>query len=110
VTPDSGAPDTVGLLAGRGDIGRAAAAHQLAIDSGNREEAPNAALFLGLLRAGQGDPVEAAAAYQLAIDSGHADAAPMAARKLGVLGTAGRPDRRGQGATMNAPGAHTGQG
>ena len=69
VTPDSGAPDTVGrLLARRGDIGRAAAAYQLAIDSGNREEAPKAALFLGGLRAGQGDPVGAAAAYQLAAE------------------------------------------
>ena len=51
----------------------AAAAFQLAIDSGHADEAPAAAFNLGVLREEQGDPAGAVAAYQLAIDSGHAD-------------------------------------
>jgi hypothetical protein len=63
----------------------AAAAYQLAIDSGDADMAPKAALNLGMLRAGQGDPAGAGAAFQLAIDSGHADMAPKAALNLGLL-------------------------
>jgi hypothetical protein len=63
----------------------AAAAYQLAIDSGHADQGPKAAFNLGVLREQQGDPAGAAAAYQLAIDSGHADKAPKAAFNLGVL-------------------------
>ena len=63
----------------------AAAAFQLAIDSGHADEAPAAAFNLGVLREEQGDPAGAVAAYQLAIDSGHADQGPKAAFNLGLL-------------------------
>ncbi|MFL6163010.1 MAG: tetratricopeptide repeat protein [Jatrophihabitantaceae bacterium] len=63
----------------------AAAALQLAIDSGHPDHAPMAAFNLGVLREEQGDLPGAAAAYQLAIDSGHPDHAPKAARNLGLL-------------------------
>jgi len=63
----------------------AAAALQLAIDSGHAAAAPTAALNLGVLRAGHGDTAGATAAFQLAIDSGHADIAPLAREQLGHL-------------------------
>jgi TolA-binding protein len=69
----------------QGDPARAAAAFQLAIDSGHADWAPTAALSLGVLRERQGDPAGAAAAYQLAIDSGHADAAAVAREQLSHL-------------------------
>jgi tetratricopeptide (TPR) repeat protein len=82
----SGAPLTVGRLAARnGDIARAAAAFQAAIDSGHAHQGPAAAVELGLLRAENGDPAGAAEVYQLAIDSGHAHHAPAAAVNLGLL-------------------------
>ena len=63
----------------------AAAAFQLAIDSGHADQGPKAAYNLGLLRAEQGDPAGAVAAFRVAIDSGHADQGPKAAFNLGVL-------------------------
>src|SRR5450631_4345310 len=78
--------------------GWAAAAFQLAIHSGHADEAPKAAVQLGVLRAGQGDPVGAARAFQLAIDSGRAEA-PKAAVQLGVL-------RAGQGDPAEAAAAY----
>jgi tetratricopeptide (TPR) repeat protein len=53
-------------------------------ESGDPEEAPAAAVGLGLLLAEQGDPQGARAAYQQAIDSGHPEQAP-AAVNLGLL-------------------------
>jgi len=73
------------LRADQGDVDGAAAAYQLAIDSGHADETPRAAFNLGLLREQQGDVDSAAAAYQLAIDSGHAEHAPRAAFQLGLL-------------------------
>ena len=66
------------LLQEQGDPTRAAAAYQVAIDSGHAEVAPTAAINLALLREEQGDLAGTAAAYQVAIDSGHAEAAPKA--------------------------------
>lgn len=63
----------------------AAAAFQLAIDSGHADHSPKAAVNLGFLRKRQGDAAGAAAAYQSAIDSGHPEAAPKAAELLGKL-------------------------
>ena len=73
------------LRKGQGDRAGAAAAYQLAIDSGQPDVAPTAAVNLGTLRERQGDPAGAAAAYQLAIDSGHADAAAVAREQLSHL-------------------------
>jgi tetratricopeptide (TPR) repeat protein len=56
-----------------------------AIDSGDADMAPAAAVGLGRLLAEQGDGDGAKAAYQQAIDSGHADAVPIAAVSLGNL-------------------------
>ena len=67
------------------DPAGAAAAFQLAIDSGHADEVPAAAFNLGVLREQQGDPAGAVAAYQLAIDSGHADAAALARKQMGHL-------------------------
>ncbi|GAB3683005.1 hypothetical protein [Angustibacter aerolatus] len=77
----------LGLLREKqGDPAAAAAAYQVAIDSGDFLIAPVAALNLGLLREKQGDPAAAAAAYQLAIDFGQAGVAfAAAAFSLGAL-------------------------
>ncbi|WP_408650757.1 tetratricopeptide repeat protein, partial [Jatrophihabitans sp.] len=69
----------------QGDPDGAAAAYQLAIDTGHPDTAPQAAVNLGMLRKEQGDPDGAAAAYQLAIDTGHPDTALKAVVNLGVL-------------------------
>ncbi len=83
---DPSAAVNLGLLRKeQGDPAGAAAAWQLAIDSGHADYAPMAAVNLGGLRQEQGDPAGAEAAWQLAIDSGHADYAPMAAFNLGLL-------------------------
>ena len=55
------------------------------IAAGTSDEAPIAALLLGMLLAEQGDVKGAKAAYQQAIASGHLEAAPSAANNLGVL-------------------------
>ena len=70
----------------QGDVAGAAAAYQIAIDSGHADWAPKAAFNLGFLRENkQGDVAGAAAAYQIAIDSGHVEWALMAAVNLGLL-------------------------
>jgi TIR domain len=66
------------------DFVGAAAAYQIAIDSGDPEWAPRAAIKLGNLRERQDDFVGAAAAYQIAIDSGNPEWAPRAAIELGA--------------------------
>jgi len=63
----------------------ARAAYQQAIDSGDPDAAPGAALSLGNLLADQGDVEGARAAYQQAIDSGDPEASALAAR-LQALG------------------------
>ncbi len=73
------------LLAEQGDVPRAKAAFQQAMDSGHPDVSPMAAVNLGLLLAGQGDVAGERAAYQRAIDSGHPDAGPVAGRNLGLL-------------------------
>ena len=78
----------------QGDLAGAAAAYQVAIDSGHADLAPGAAVGLGLLRQEQGDLAGTAAAYQVAIDSGHANLAPAAAAALGRLRSI---DRGGKG-------------
>jgi tetratricopeptide (TPR) repeat protein len=68
-----------------GDMARAQAAYQQAIDTGHAEAAPMAARNLGLLLQEQGDLAAARAAFQQAIDSGHpkqASAAEQALRQL----------------------------
>ena len=72
-------------LKGQQDPAGAKAAYQIAIDAGHAEQAPMAAVNLGVLLEGQQDPAGAKAAYQIAIDSGHAEYAPAAAGALGVL-------------------------
>ena len=79
------------LLAQRGDNDGARAAYQRAIDSGDGEMAPRAALALGTMAAQDGDAAAARAALQKAIDSGHPEAMPWAAYNLGVL-LAGQDD------------------
>ncbi|MEO7260943.1 MAG: tetratricopeptide repeat protein [Jatrophihabitantaceae bacterium] len=56
----------------QGDPDAAAAAYQLAVDSGHPDQAPMAAFNLGVLRLEQEEMEAAAAAFQLAIDTGHA--------------------------------------
>jgi hypothetical protein len=75
--------------------------YQLAIDSGDAEMAPKAAVKLGLLRTARGEPAGAAAAFQLAIDSGHAHQGPITAVNLGVL-------RAGQGDVAGGRGLSVG--
>jgi tetratricopeptide (TPR) repeat protein len=68
--------------------GRPEAAEQAwrrAEETGDREAAPWAALFLGAQLRQQGDVEGAQAAYQRAIATGHADAAPGAMFNLGNL-------------------------
>jgi tetratricopeptide (TPR) repeat protein len=65
----------------------ARAAYQFAIDSGHADEAPKAALGLGILLKEQGDSDGARAAYQHAIDSGHPEAKPLASAALEDLGS-----------------------
>ena len=60
-------------------------AFRKAASSRDANEAPMAAVNLGVLLAEQGDADGAKAAYQQAIDSGHPDQAPKAAFNLGVL-------------------------
>jgi arabinogalactan oligomer / maltooligosaccharide transport system substrate-binding protein len=67
------------------DLGGAAAAYQVAADSGHAESAPAAAFNLGILLFERGEDDAAKAAYQQAIDSGHPDWAPTAAFNLGMM-------------------------
>ena len=62
-----------------------ARAYQVVIDSGHADQAPQAAVNLGVLCHGREDFAGAERAFQLVIDSGHADMAPKAAFNLGVL-------------------------
>jgi tetratricopeptide (TPR) repeat protein len=66
-------------------LGEAERAYQLAIDTGHADQAPQAAVNLGVLCHGRQDFAAAELAFQLAIDSGHADMAPKATFDLGVL-------------------------
>ncbi len=63
----------------------AVTAFRKATISGHADQAPMAAVNLGVLLSEQGDAEGARAAYQQAIDSSHADQAPMAAVNLGIL-------------------------
>jgi tetratricopeptide (TPR) repeat protein len=72
-------------LAKKGNIAGARAAFQRAIDSGDPESAPMAAVHLGSLLAEQNDVVGAWSAYQVAIDSGHRESTAKAGVNLGVL-------------------------
>jgi thioredoxin-like negative regulator of GroEL len=56
-----------------------------AIDSGDPDTAPQAAVMLGTLCRQQPDPAAAAWAYQTAIESGHRQWAPAAAFRLGEM-------------------------
>jgi len=64
-------------------LATAEAAWRQAAEEGDSEEAPRAALSLGLLREEQGDLEGAKTAYQQAIDRGHTKVAPHAALSLG---------------------------
>jgi tetratricopeptide (TPR) repeat protein len=57
-------------------------AYQRAIDSGHQEEAPRAALNLGLMLYKLGEYDRAKEAYQRAIDSGLPEIAPKGLRNL----------------------------
>ena len=95
------------LLAGQGDPAGARTAFQRAVDSRDAEQAPAAAVDLGLLLAGQGDPGGARAAYQVAIDSGHEQFAPVAELFMGEHCTTGdlqaRRDHRERAAAWANP-------
>jgi tetratricopeptide (TPR) repeat protein len=67
------------------DAAQARAAWQSAIDSGNPDHAPEAALLLAQMLAGEGDLLAARTAYQQVIDSGHPDYADEAAEDLAEL-------------------------
>jgi Tfp pilus assembly protein PilF len=82
------------LLEREEDLAGAITAYQQAIDSGDPEHAPAAAVNLGNLLARRGDVPGARAAYEVAIDSRHADARPKALRALGNV-LAGHGDRAG---------------
>jgi tetratricopeptide (TPR) repeat protein len=69
----------------QGDVEGAKDAYKQAIDSGDEDAAPKAAVNLGNLLFDQRDMQGARAAYERAIDSGHADAAPQAAFILAIL-------------------------
>ncbi|MEV8635740.1 tetratricopeptide repeat protein, partial [Streptosporangium sp. NPDC051023] len=69
----------------RKQLSHAITAARKAITSSDPDEAPKAAVNLGVLLGEQGEVEGARAAYQLAIDSGHPDEAPKAAVNLGVL-------------------------
>lgn len=60
-------------------------AYHLAMDSGDRDAAPAAAINFGSMCQRRDDLDGAAAAFRQAIGSGHADHAPMAAFQLGNL-------------------------
>jgi hypothetical protein len=68
-----------------GEYDFARAAFQVAIDSGEPQVAPRAALGLAALLTEQGDLVKAREAFQVAIDSGEPQVAPRAALGLAAL-------------------------
>jgi tetratricopeptide (TPR) repeat protein len=76
------------LLEKQGNPAEANEAYRAAVDSGNPEYAPLAAVGLGLLLQRQGDATSAQAAYQIAIDSRHPDHAPFAMLLIGEHFTA----------------------
>jgi hypothetical protein len=63
-------------------MGTAAAAYHLAIDSGDDNVAPKAAVYLGNMLEGQGDRAGAAAAYRLALHSRDTDVTALARKQL----------------------------
>jgi tetratricopeptide (TPR) repeat protein len=69
----------------QGDYSKAAAAYQLAVDSGDTEHAPAAAYNLGLMLEGTGQEREAIEAYRACANSGHPQQSPRAALMLGGL-------------------------
>src|SRR5579864_4775754 len=81
-------------LAGRARLAQACKAYQAAIDSGDAEYGPRAAIALAELLGRAGDLASAKAAYQAAIDSGHRELAPAAADALGMILAANRDDPR----------------
>lgn len=79
-------------MAGDGRLAQARRAYQAAIDSGDAEYGPRAAMALAELLAQAGEVADARAAYQAAIESGHPDMAPAAADALGMMLSADRAD------------------
>jgi Flp pilus assembly protein TadD len=77
----------------QGDAARTQAAYQQAIDTGDPDGAPRAALLLGRLHERHGDLDQAWAAYQQTIDAHHPSYSPTAAARLGGL-LASRGDQR----------------
>lgn len=79
-------------LAGRAQLAQACRAYQAAIDSGDAEYGPRAAIALAELLEQAGDTASAKAAYQAAMGSGHPELAPAAADALGMMLAANRDD------------------
>lgn len=89
-------------LAGQERLIQARRAYQAAIDSGDAEYGPRAAIALAELLERVGEMAGAQFAYQAAIDSGHPDMAPAAADALGMMLASNRDDPRALDAAVVA--------
>jgi tetratricopeptide (TPR) repeat protein len=69
----------------QGRYRQAVAAYQIAIESGDRNVAAWAMVYLGNLLSGLVNTADARAAYQMAVESGHPEAARQAAKRLADL-------------------------
>ncbi len=89
-------------LASQYRLVQARKAYQAAIDSGDAEYGPRAAIALAEMLERAGELGGARVAYQAAIDSGHHDLAPGAADALGMMLAANRDDPRALDAAVAA--------